>query len=392
MINVEALKQVLRPNLGHLCVVAALALVVLGLEAIDTAPRPSWFGDIVIKQAIFTGVALVVMIVVALAHPKVVAHASFGLAVVALALLLLLLIPGMPESIIPRINGAKRWINFPGVQFQPSELAKIVFVLALARYLRYRENYRTLRGLVPPLVITFVPMGLILVEPDLGTSMIFLPVLFAMLLAAGAKIKHLVLIIVLGLSLMPMMYPLLKPHQKARIVAMISQFQGETRLRNTTGFQSYKAITTAGAGEITGYGKDRARVILRYNALPEAHNDMVFAVICNRWGLIGGAVVLGLYLLLIASMLAVAGLNKDPFARLVVVGLATIIFTQVAVNVGMTIGLLPITGMTLPLISYGGSSLVANFAMIGLVLGAASRRPSIMTRPSFEFTHAAGSS
>lgn len=389
--NFEALRQVLRPNLGHVCVITALALVVIGLQAIDTAPTPSWYGNITLKQAIFSGVALAVMLMVAMPHPKVVAHASFGLGLVTLALLALLLAPGTPESIIPRINGAKRWINFPGLQFQPSEMAKIVFVLALARYLRYRENYRRMRGLIPPLVITFVPMGLILVEPDLGTSLIFLPVLFAMLLAAGAKIKHLLLIIVLGLSLMPMMYPLLKPHQKARIVSMISQVRGDTRLRNTTGFQSYKAITTAGAGEVVGYGKERAEVILRYNALPEAHNDMVFAVICARWGLIGGMMVLGLYLLLIASMLAVAGLNKDPFSRLVVVGLTTIIFTQVMVNVGMTVGLLPITGMTLPLISYGGSSLVATFVMIGLVLGAASRRPMIMSRPSFEFTTAGSS-
>jgi cell division protein FtsW (lipid II flippase) len=372
-------------------VITALALVVIGLEAIDTAPTPSWYGNITLKQAIFAAVALAVMLTVALPHPKVVSHAAFGLGIVTLLLLALLLAPGTPESIIPRINGAKRWINFPGLQFQPSELAKIVFVLALARYLRYRENYRRLRGLIPPLVITFVPMALILVEPDLGTSMIFLPVLFAMLLAAGAKIRHLLLIIVLGLSLMPMMYPLLKPHQKARIVSMISQVQGDTRLRSSTGFQSYKAITTAGAGEVVGYGKQRAEVILRFNALPEAHNDMVFAVICARWGLVGGAMVLGLYLLLIASMLAVAGLNKDPFARLVVVGVATIIFTQVMVNVGMTVGLLPITGMTLPLISYGGSSLVATFVMIGLVLGAASRRPMIMSRPSFEFTTAGNS-
>ncbi|QNN24284.1 rod shape-determining protein RodA [Planctomycetales bacterium ZRK34] len=391
MINFESLKQVLRPNLGHVCVVTALALVIIGLEAIRTAPTPSWYGNIALKQAIFTGVALAVMLTVALPHPKVVANAAFGLGLVTLLLLALLLVPGTPESIIPRINGAKRWINFPGLQFQPSELAKIVFVLALARYLRYRENYRTMRGLIPPLLITFVPMGLILVEPDLGTSMIFLPVLFAMLLAAGAKIKHLVLIIVLGVSLMPMMYPLLKPHQKARIVAMIRQVQGDTRLRNTTGFQSYKAITATGAGEVTGYGKDRAEVILKFNALPEAHNDMVFAVICARWGLVGGVIVLGLYLLLIASMLAVAALNKDPFARLMVVGVTTIIFTQVMVNVGMTVGLLPITGMTLPLISYGGSSLVATFVMIGLALGAASRRPTIMSRPSFEFTTAGNS-
>lgn len=391
MINLESLKQIMRPNVGHLCAITALALVVIGIEAIHTAPTASWVGPVHIKQAVFAVVALGVMIVVALPHPRVVAHASFALAVLTLGMLVMLIIPGMPDAITPTINGARRWINFPGFLFQPSEMAKVVFVLALAHYLRFRENYRTMRGLVPPLIITFVPMGLIVVEPDLGTAMVFLPVLFAMLLAAGAKIKHLLLIIFLGLSLMPAMYPLLRPHQKARIVSMISQVQGDTRHRDTTGFQSYKAITATGAGQTVGYGRERAQVILKYNALPEAHNDMIFAVICARWGLVGGLLVLGLYMLLIASALIVAALNKDPFARLMIVGMITIIFTQVMVNVGMTVGLLPITGMTLPLISYGGSSLVVNFAMIGLILGAASRRPMIVARPSFEFSRAADS-
>jgi len=269
--------------------------------------------------------------------------------------------------------------------FQPSELTKIAYVLALAQYLRYRENYRTVRGLSLPLLMTFVPMGLILVEPDLGTAMIFLPVLFAMLITAGARLKHISTIVLLGLVLMPAMYPLLQPHQKDRIIAMASQIQGDTRHLSGVGYQGHKAQTLTGAGRLTGHSETHAESLIRFNALPEARNDMIFAVIATRWGLVGGLTVLGLFMLLIAGGLLAAALNKDPFARLIAVGVVTVIFTQMFINIGMTVGILPITGLTLPFISYGGSSLLVNFMMVGLLLNVAARRPVIMANPAFEF-------
>ncbi len=373
--------------MGHVAAIAAIGLAVIGLAAIATAPTPEYLGDVAAKQRVFLAVAVVVMFGVAMVDYRKIGPLAYPLAALVLVVLALVMAPHMPQGLVPMRNGARRWINLGVMQFQPSDMAKIVFVLALARYLRYRENYRTLGGLLVPLVITFVPMFLILIEPDLGTAMIFLPVLFAMLLAAGAKIRHLLLIIVIGVVAMPAMYPMLKPHQKDRIVALISQMRDDPRHRQGVGFQAYKAITTAGAGGVRGYGKEQARTILRFNALPEAHNDMIFAVICARWGMVGAVAVLSLYVLLIASGLLVASMNKDPFARLVVVGVVTIIFAQFFVSVGMTIGLLPITGIALPLISYGGSNLVINFAMIGLILNVAARRPMLLAKPAFEFTH-----
>jgi rod shape determining protein RodA len=384
-VNWQPLKKVFTPNFGHVTAIAAIGLAVVGLQAIATAPIADHVGNVALKQAVFLGVGIVVMFAVAMPHYRLIGPLAYPLAAVTLVLLAVIMLPHMPRSIIPMRNGARRWIDTGVLQFQPSELAKIVFVLGLARYLRFRENYRGFGGLLIPLLITFVPMGLILIEPDLGTAMIFLPVLFAMLLAAGAKLKHLILIIVIGVVAMPAMYPMLKPHQKDRIIALISQLQDDPRHRQGVGFQAYKAITTAGAGEVRGYGRERAKEILRYNALPEAHNDMIFAVVCARWGLLGGLAVLALYLLLIASGLLVAAMNRDPFARLVAVGVVTVIFTQFVVSVGMTVGLLPITGIALPLISYGGSNLVMNFAMIGLILNVASRRPMMLSRPAFEY-------
>ncbi|MBI1371955.1 MAG: rod shape-determining protein RodA [Phycisphaera sp.] len=382
----RTLRPILEPNLGHITALASLALVVIGVLAIDVATDG---GTAVGKQLMFVPLGFGLLVLIALPHHRRICDMATPLMIVTLIMLVIVLIPFMPQFLVPMRNGARRWFNLGIVLFQPSELAKIVFVLALARYLRYRENYRTVRGLVQPLLLAFLPMALILVEPDLGTAMIFLPVLFAMLLAAGAKIRHLAMIITLGLVLCPAMYPLLKPHQKARVNDVIARMLGDNRHEQGISFQGKTATTLVGAGGPVGRSPEHAANLVRFNRLPEAHNDMIFAVICTRWGMLGGLIVIGLYMVLMATGLAVAALNKDPFARLVVVGVVTIIFTQVVINVGMNLGILPITGMTLPLMSYGGSSLLANFAMIGLIVNAGAHRPVGLARPSFEFATSA---
>ncbi len=374
--------HLLRPHPGWLALLAALILSAMGIFAIDVATPAG--SVLMTKQAIFLGVAIVAMLFTALPHHRVIGMIALPLMIAVLVLLVIVILP-LPRTLIPVRGGATRWIDLGPIQLQPSELAKIVFVLVLARYLRFRENYRTLKGLLLPLLITFVPMLLILKEPDLGTAMIFLPVLFAMLLAAGAKIKHLLVIVLLGLSLAPAMYPLLKDYQKDRIRAVVYQVRGETKHHQGIGFQGAVAMTLVGSGRTVGHDPGHARDLVRYNRLPERHNDLIFAVVCTRWGLIGGLTVLGAYVLFIVSGLITAASNKDPFARLVAVGVSAIVFTQMAVNIGMTVGMLPITGLSLPFISYGGSSLVANFLMVGLVMNVAARRPIIMARPAFEY-------
>lgn len=380
----DLIKPILRPNVGHLAVLAAVGLVCIGIAAIDTTPV-SDAASYEIKQAAFAAVGLAAMALVALPQHRLIAPLAFPMALGALGLLVFILIPGVPQWLVPVRFGARRWIDFGPVSLQPSELAKIAFILALAKYLRFRENYRTLAGLIPPALITLAPMGIILVEPDLGTSLVFVPVLASMLIAAGARMKHLAIIALLLIVAMPAMYPLLKPYQKERITAIVAQWKGDARHRDKEGFQGFKAMTLTGSGRVAGYGQDRARTILQFNALPEAQNDMVFAVVCTRWGLLGGLTVLGLHALIAFSGLAAAASNKDPFARMICVGAVAAIFTQVVINIGMVIGLMPITGISLPLVSYGGSSLLTTFLMIGLILSAGARRPIIMARRSFEF-------
>jgi cell division protein FtsW (lipid II flippase) len=310
---------------------------------------------------------------------------SYPLLALVVGMLIFVLIPLVPEAIVRPRNGARRWINLGVTDFQPSELAKIAYVLALASYLRFRSNYRRLFGLLLPLGLTFVPMGLILIEPDLGTAMLFLPTLFAMLIAAGAKLRQLALVIALGLALAPAMYPLLKPHQKDRIRAMTAQVIGDTRYEQDIGFQGARAMTLAGAGGLTGVGRRQAAALVTYNGLPEDHNDMIFAVIACRWGLLGALATWGGFLALCAGGLAIAAQGKDPFGRLVPVGITAAIFAQMTINTGMVIGVMPITGMTLPFVSYGGSSLVSAWIMVGLLLNIAMRRQRYLAREAFEF-------
>jgi rod shape determining protein RodA len=385
------LRMILRPHPGWYALFAAIALSWIGVTAIGTVAA-----DEATTQARFwLPVALAVMAMCVVPRPRWIGHASYPLFAAVLFVLVLMALPFMPRSIVPVRNGARAWISIKSITLQPSELMKVLFVLSMAWYLRYRSSYRTLRGLLVPFFIMFIPVALILKQPDLGTALLFAPTLFVMLVAAGAKLRHLgmllgLVVLAVGVNVAialwaPDSMQLLRPHQRARIVSMVSLAQGDTRFIKSSAYQQDKAMTLVSAGGLTGYGAERSATIVKFNKVPHVHNDMIFAVIANRWGALGVLGVLGLYLSLTGSFLLVAARSKDPMARLACVGFAGMIFTQVVINVGMNLGLLPITGITLPFISYGGSSLVATFIMVGLALNFASRRPAMLSRPSFEF-------
>ncbi len=383
---VPAPRLVMLRSVGWLCVATAAALSLLGVVAIGTVEPAPGEVDFARNHVLHLLLAVAACAAVAVPHYRAAQRASYPAMAAILLVLVFVLIPHVPESIVRVRNGARRWINLGVMDFQPSELAKIVYVLALASYLRFRDNYRRLAGLMLPMVLTFVPLGLVLVEPDLGTSLLFLPTLFAMLVAAGAKLRHLALVMVVGAALAPAMYPLLEDHQKNRIKAMAAQIVGDPRYENDIGFQAARAVTLAGAGGWTGVGQDHAAALVRFNRLPEDHNDMIFAVIGCRWGMAGAGVVWCLYLALCLGGLKIASQCKDPFGRLVPVGITALFFSQMAINTGMSIGLLPITGLTLPFVSAGGSSLVTAWIMVGLLLNIALRHQRSVAPESFEFS------
>ncbi|MEL6497148.1 MAG: FtsW/RodA/SpoVE family cell cycle protein [Planctomycetota bacterium] len=364
-------------NAAWLAVAASLALSLLGIYTIDIAERPfvsRGVSGTAIRQTVFLVVGLIAMCVVLVPHYRLFRYVAWPGYIACVGLLMFLLIPFVPEAIVKPRNGARGWINLGVADFQPAEVTKIAFVLTVAGYLRYRREHREFKGLIAPGLIAAVPVGLITIQPDLGSASLFVPSLFAMLLAAGGRIRHLVLIVLVATLAAPAMWPILQPHQQRRFIAIFEQIRGSDDGAQDINFQSFTAQRLVGAGGAAGVSDSKARALVRANRLPEAHNDMIFAVITLRFGLLGGVVTLLLYMLWTVGALATAASCRDPFGRVLVVGLTLFIGVQAVINIGMTVGLLPIIGVTMPFVSYGGSSMLTSWLMTGLILNVGLRR------------------
>ncbi len=306
-------------------------------------------------------------------------------------------VPGVSE-----INGAYNWINFGPFSLQPSELVKLGFCMVMSRYLRYRSNYRTFKGLLEPFALCMVPVACILKQPDLGTALIFIPALFVMLFVAGAKIGHLLAIVALGLAFAPLMWfsgnckvegcticprlPVLsrlpqfvKHYQRLRVYAM---FSDDPQMLQGPGFQQEHSVQAFGSGGFSGKGMGNIPV---GRLVPEAHNDMIFALVGEQFGFWGVLVVLGAYVALFTAGIEIAATTREPFGKIFAVGVVTMMAGQTFLNIMVALKLFPVTGVTLPFVSAGGSSLVSSFMAAGLLLNIGQNRPIVMARDSFEF-------
>ncbi len=398
-------RSLVRSIIGHdltpwhgawLCVLGGLGLSLLGVYAIDlgtvdVTPKPGdmvSMSGLVLRQVIYMLVGLLAAGLIAVPHVRWIRMIAWPLMWLLIGLLVFLLIPFVPVWLVHPRNGARAWIELGPIDFQPGELAKVAFVLVMADYLRYRQNHRTIPGLVVPALIAFIPAALITLQPDLGMALLFAPAIFAMLLVAGAKIKHMVAVVVIAACAVPASYPFMKAHQKARIVGLIQMVKDPNAGADGINFQSKQAQMLAGAGEWWGVSDARTRILHKYNELPERHNDMILAVIMTRFGLMGGLAMIGLYGVWFLGAFITAATCKDAFGQLVVVGLTAILFAQTFINVGMVLGILPIIGLTLPFVSYGGTSMVTVWLMTGLIFSVGMRRLSgayWLSRPTFEF-------
>lgn len=351
----------------------------IGCASIDRYADLTSMGDrLFLRQVIWSAIALSGMILVTLADYRVLRRYSYVLFFASLVLL-------VAVYFFPPVNAARRWIRFGPISMQPSEFAKLAYVLALSRYLMYRDNYRRLRGLIAPLFITLLPVVLILREPDLGTSLVFFPVFFVMLFAAGARRRDLLLVAAAGLLLVPFLWSQMSREQRSRITALFEQTPAAEK-PDAGGYQLYRAKRLAAQGGWTGsiiVGQRLDDPHAYY--LPQAQSDFIICVVGERFGLLGQAAVLTLFVLLVWRILLVAADTREPFGRMVAAGAAALVAVQVLINTGMAVGLLPITGMSLPLVSHGGSGLLAHAIMLGLVLNAAMRPGYEITNEPFRF-------
>lgn len=374
---------------------SVLLLSGMGIVSILAASRPDG-----VKQCVFLAVALGGMGIFQTINYLKIGRFSWGFYLFSLLLVLYTVMGKTAEAHhhplpgVHAINGACAWINFGPVSLEPAELMKIAFVLVLARHLRYRSNYRTLGGLLAPFAIALTPLILIFKQPDLGMAMLFLPVLFAMLYVAGAKIRHLLFIITAGLVLGPLIWfsgarhvpvlgklpSIIKPYQRERMEAFLDA--GNPAERQRKAYQTYRAMVAFASGSVLGKGRGHIPV---GQSVPEAHNDMIFALIGEQFGFVGAAIMLGAYVVLFTAGIEIAGETREPFGKLVAVGIVAMLACQTFINMAVCTGLMPVTGITLPFVSYGGSSMVASFMAAGLLLNIGQNRPLVMARESFEF-------
>jgi rod shape determining protein RodA len=359
------------------------------------------------KQVIFAIVGLACFLAINLVNYRRLGSVSYwifgGVLMLLAALLVSKYVVELPFA-KPRA-ATYRWIwlsvgghDLPSIQ--PSELCKLAYILALAWYLRYRSNYRNFKALIGPFALTLLPMALILPEPDLGTVMLMMPILFTMLFVAGAKVKHLLIIILMAIMISPLMWFQMKDYQRIRISSVFLQNAwvrekaeqhpmlgkilvgtkfSEKKWKSDWGWHLIRSKYAVASGGVTGYGF-REGPFVKYNFLTERHNDFIFAVIAQQWGFWGCLGLLALYIIIVSCGLEIAANNTDPFGRLLATGIVAMFVVEVIINVGMTVGLMPITGLTLPFVSYGGSSLLVSMVSVGLLNNVGRCRPFTVAR------------
>jgi rod shape determining protein RodA len=282
------------------------------------------------------------------------------------------------------VNGARRWIDLGPALLQPSEFMKIALVLALARYIRFREDRKTLRGLAVPFLLTAVPVAVILRQPDMGTALLFVPVLFAVLFSSGARPRHLGLVVGMGVAAAPVVYFVaLEPYQRERVQTFLHLAGGkeggdeDQRLRRQEGWQADQSRMAVAAGGILGAGFAEG-IQNRAGAVPEHQTDFIFTVLAEEFGFAGVCLLVGLEGLLLAGLAGIARRSRDPAGKLLATGVLVLLGTQAYVNLAMTVGLGPVTGVPLPFLSYGGSTAVTSFTAVALAL-------NVGARPGFDF-------
>jgi rod shape determining protein RodA len=266
--------------------------------------------------------------------------------------------------------GAKRWISLGLFSLQPSELCKISFILALTKFTSdNNENIESLKITVVSLIICMIPIVLIMKQPDLGTALSFIPIYFVIMFSAGAKIKHLLSVFLIGAASSPLLWSMLKLYQKKRLLVFLNPNIDPLG----AGYTIIQSRIAVGSGGLLGRGW-LSGTQNQLNFLPERHTDFIFSVIGEEWGFAGALILLGLFAILISRFTAIANTTHDKTGRTLIMGMAALIWFQVFVNIGMTIGLMPIVGLPLPLVSYGGSNLLTTMIMAALAVSVSLKR------------------
>lgn len=361
------------PGIDTALLAAVMAIITFGLVNLysatsvyaDDAQRVQ-LADIYVSQIYWIVVGTLLAILVASidyrSFERLAIVAYFG-GLVALALVFVL---------ARNIRGASRWIAIGSFNFQPSEFMKIVLILALARYLHNdpKVEPRTLLDLVPPALLTVVPVAFVMAQPDLGTSLIYVLTAASMLAMARIRVRSLLTLVGIAGAAVPLAWNfLLLPYQKERVTSFMNPENDKTG----AGWHALQSQTAIGNGQLFGEGFMQGTQN-QFQFLPDQFSDFPFAVLCEDWGFVGAVTLLSLYCFACIWAIHVASQAKDRFGAAIAVGVGANLFWHVVFNVGMAVGLLPVVGVTLPLFSYGGSSVVTMMVGLGLLMNVSMRR------------------
>ena len=285
-------------------------------------------------------------------------------------LLLLVLTPLGVER-----NGTKAWFEFGSFQLQPSELCKIAYIFMLANYLERFNGRLDARQLGNGLLLGLIPIGLILLETDVGTALVFIAITMGMLLVAGAQTKHILVLTVVGVILSALVWGsgVLQDYQQDRLTSFIDPASSQTE----AAYQQTQAQIAIGSGGLTGQGFGQGQQT-RGEFVPEQHTDFIFSVIGEEFGFVGSVIVLALFAIVMWRCMRTARKSPDLLGTLICCGVMTLFAFQMFQSVGMTLGIMPITGIPIPFVSYGGSSAISCFVGIGLVLNIHMRRYQVV--------------
>ncbi|MFC5403057.1 stage V sporulation protein E [Cohnella soli] len=346
-------------------IAATIGILAIGIVMVYSASAVAAFHDYgdsyyyVKRQVVFGVLGVVSMfITMNVDYTRWRKWAAPGL-LVCFGLLVIVLVPGVG---VVR-GGARSWLGIGSFGIQPSEFMKLAMILFLAKFLSERQNQITLftKGLLPPLAILGTAFGLIMLQPDLGTGMVMIGASLLAIYVSGARLAHLGGLALLGVAGLGALIAA-APYRLQRITAFLDPWQDPLG----AGYQSIQSLYAIGPGGLVGLGLGMSRQ--KYNYLPEPQTDFIFSILAEELGFIGGALLILLFLLLIWRGMRTAITITDPFGSLLATGIVGIFAVQVLINVGVVIGMLPITGVTLPLVSYGGSSLTLLLTALGLLL------------------------
>jgi rod shape determining protein RodA len=350
-----------------LLLLAVLGLIICSLVTLGSATEDDIPGSphyYVLRQGMYAVVGLVLMVVLTRLDYSRLRELKYGLYATMVGLILLVIAVGTTA------RGSRRSFDFFLLSFQPSELGKLLLVLALSAFVvdrvrRLRDRDTTARAML----IALIPAMLVMLQPDLGTSLVYVVIALAVLFAAGTSWRHfaaLAAIGAVGIAFTLVAAPaagvqVLKPYQADRLTAFLNPSDDP----GNQGYQQNQSRIAIGAGQKTGRGEQATQT--RLNFLPEHHTDFIFAVIGEEYGFLGASIVLSLFALMIWRVLRILTMAKNLYGALIAGGIVAMLMFQVFVNIGMTIGIMPITGVPLPLLSYGGSSVIVTLMAVGIL-------------------------